>query len=621
MLGSDFSDSFGNFQIKYSIPSGRADDEVVLFVEAERGTVMLTTAIGAGPNAPDNVVVNERTTVAAANAFAQFIHADRVNGNRYGMTNAVHMAANLASPETGAVGVVLQSSPNGTETSTFATFNSLTNVVAGCIADASNCTKLFAAARPAGERRPTNVFEALANIVKNPAYPGYPDDADDPVFLLSQANPIYQPALASRPTSWLLFLKITGGFYSAQDSTNLMNGPGNFAIDEKGFVWANDNYVPNPPHQFTCAGLTLMKFYPWGESVVGSPFTGGGLSGAGFGISLDPKGHVWVGNFGFQDPPCALLPGKASPQNSISEFRPDGRPVSPTEGYTDGNISWPQGTVSDRKGNIWVGNCGNDTVTVYPKGDRHRAVNIPLGPTPEKNNPQMKPFGVSTDLEGNVWVVGNRSNTVWVISPQGKLLKTLRSTYNGKTVLTHPIGNAADSHGNIWVANSDWLDAPCPTRTMLGPAENPSITMFEMNTRKPSPGSPFTGGGITLPWGIAVDGNDTVWVFNFGSYPPLGTPTGIPTGISRFCGVDTKKCPAGMRTGQPISPNTGYRSDAFERITGGEIDPSGNIWMTNNWKIDVNPFVNPGANALVIAIGAAGPLKTPLIGPPAGFDR
>jgi hypothetical protein len=85
----------------------------------------------------------------------------------------------------------------------------------------------------------------------------------------------------------------------------------------------------------------------------------------------------------------------------------------------------------------------------------------------------------------DAWVVGNRSNTVWVISPRGKLLQTLHSTYKGKTVLTHPIGNAADSYGNIWVANSDWLDAPCATRTMLGPAQNPSITMFQMNRGNP----------------------------------------------------------------------------------------------------------------------------------------
>jgi len=130
--------------------------------------------------------------------------------------------------------------------------------------------------------------------------------------------------------------------------------------------------------------------------------------------------------------------------------------------------------------------------------------------------------------------------------------------------------------------------------------------------------SPFTGGGITLPWGIAVDGNDTVWVFNFGAVK-VGTSTTTPTGISRYCGVDTKKCPPGMRVGDPISPDTGYRSDSLQRITGGQIDPSGNVWLTNNWKIDSDGFVNPGGNAVVIAIGAAAPVKTPLIGPPVSF--
>jgi hypothetical protein len=139
-----------------------------------------------------------------------------------------------------------------------------------------------------------------------------------------------------------------------------------------------------------------------------------------------------------------------------------------------------------------------------------------------------------------------------------------------------------------------------------------------MRTRAPYPGSPFTGGGLTLPWGIAVDGDDTVWVFNFGAVR-VGESTDIPTGISRFCGVTTANCPAGMHVGDPISPDTGYRSDALERITGGQIDPSGNVWITNNWKRDANPFLNPFGNAIVIAIGAAGPVKTPLIGPPVPF--
>ena len=622
-LGSTVSDSSGNFQISYLLSGGTPANTPVLFVEAVRGSAMLVDCIGLATTVPiTHVVVNERTTVAAANAFAQFVADSQIQGNLYGMRNAAGMAGNLANPQTGATGIVLSSPPNGSDTSTYATFNSLANVVAACVAGATKCAELFAAATPPGQAAPTNVLQAMANIVKYPAYPGWPIDADDPVFLLSEADQLYGPALTHRPTSWLLFLKITGGFYSDQANSNLMDGPGTFAIDEKGFVWVNDNYEPQPPGHFACAGLRLLEFDPSGKPVPGTPFFGGGLSGAGWGLALDPQGNVWVGNFGFQDPPCAYLP-QAAPSNSVSKFYPNGKAISPSTGYTEGNISWPMGTVSDRAGNIWIANCGNDTMTKYPGGNYNNAINIPLPlPSPPMpGNPQLKPFGIAIDLQGNIWVTGNRSSTVWLLSPQDTLLKILPGTYNGATVFSHPVGNAADSQGNIWVANSDWLDAPCPTRNMLGTAANPSITLIQASTQEPYVGSPFSGGGITLPWGVAVDGDDTVWVFNLGSYPPLSTPKKDATGISRFCGTNTSKCPAGQQhVGDPISPSTGYRSDAFVRITGGEVDPSGNIWMTGNWKIAVNPFVNPGENSVVIAIGAAGPVKTPVIGPPVPFQ-
>ena len=291
--------------------------------------------------------------------------------------------------------------------------------------------------------------------------------------------------------------------------------------------------------------------------------------------------------------------------------------------------------MADRLGNIFVANCGNDSVTEIPGGNPNAAFNISLlNATTVKGAPQVKPFGIAIDLDGNAWVTDNFNNTVSVISPEGTLIDTLRGTYHRQTVLSHPVGDAADSQGNIWVSNSDWLDVPCPKATNPGPAANPSITMYQMSNRTPYPGSPFTGGGLTVPWGIAVDGNDTVWVFNFGSVPvnPLNpkacAKTGInkyacpPTGISHFCGTNTNACPAGLQyVGAPISPkNTGYRSNALVRITGGQIDPSGNIWLTGNWKIDANPSMNPGGNSIVIAIGAATPLRTPLIGPPVPFD-
>ena len=232
-----------------------------------------------------------------------------------------------------------------------------------------------------------------------------------------------------------------------------------------------------------------------------------------------------MANFGFQDSPCDHLP-IAAKHNSVSVFKSDGTAITHADGYTQGNLSWPMSVVPDRQGNIWITNCGNDTVTKYPGGDPNRAFNIALGPAPPANDPQIKPFGAVIDAKGNLWVNGNRSHTVYVISPDGTVIDTLPGTDQGKTLLSHPIGNAVDSKGNIWVSNSDWLDTPCPTRTMLGTATNPSVTMFDAKDRKPHPGSPFTGGGITLPWGIAVDGDDTVWVFNFGAAksapkPPL----------------------------------------------------------------------------------------------------
>ena len=68
----------------------------------------------------------------------------------------------------------------------------------------------------AGGAAPAGVLQAVANIVKHPSYPAWPDDSLDPVFQLSATNPLYRSALPHRPTGWLLFLKITGGFYSAQ---------------------------------------------------------------------------------------------------------------------------------------------------------------------------------------------------------------------------------------------------------------------------------------------------------------------------------------------------------------------------------------------------------------------
>lgn len=608
-LATSTTDSNGDFRLFYDPPAERA----VLVVEAERGPAMLASVIGTGDDRPARVVVNERTTVATGNAFAQFVKGRSVTGNSVGMINAVRMARNLADPATGNAGVVVSRTPNGSETTTYTTFNSLANAVAACVAGDGACVALLDAGRPPGGAAPDNILQALANIVKHPSFP---TSGPDPIFELARIDPLYQPALAARPTSWLIFLKITGGFYSQQNSSNLMDGPGNFAIDEAGYVYVDTNYMPQPIGTYACASNRAVKLTPWGENAPNSPFLGGGLSGQGFGVAFDPSNRLWIGNFGFQDPPCEFTP-QAATKNSVSAFTRDGTALSGPQGYTQGNISWPQGIVSDRQGNVWIASCGNDSVTLYPQGDPAQARNIALGPPPPAGQPALKPFGTVVDAQGNLWVTANKANAMYVLAPSGAILDVLPGTYQGRNVISKPIGNAIDSRGNVWVANSDWLDSPCPTRNDLGNAAHPSVTMYRASDRTPQPGSPFNGGGITLPWGVTVDGDDTVWVLNFGATPPgPHNDPSLVTGLSRLCGADTSKCAPGMQTGDPISPPTGYQSDALQRMTAGAVDPSGNLWVTNNWKIDVDPFQNPGGNAVVIVVGAAAPLKTPVIGPP-----
>jgi sugar lactone lactonase YvrE len=663
VLGTDTTEGSGRFHIEYRVPPGLSQQEkLVLYVLAEKGQAMLASAIGDGSQS-DRIVVNELTTVAIGTAFAQFIDGRTVSGNAVGMSNAVGMAANMVDPRTGAVGEVLDNSPNADETSTRATFYSLANIVASCVADDAACDRLFLDATATGGPIPRTVLQALANMTR---YPSNPVIRASDLFRLSFANPIYGPALGrdEEPTSWLLFIKFTGGFYSAYAADNLMSGPGNVAFDQRGFAWINDNYVPTettvPPDpkdeaQIGCAGLRVMKFFPWGESFPGSPYFGGGLSGAGFGITVDRHSRIWVGNYGFEAPACSdgtipPDPSKKIPatHDSVSAFLPDGTPISGSDGFTQGHIWWPQGTVSDKKGNVWIANCGNDTVTLIPSGkpDQARNIALPGGQGAMGNfqlplvddptaaaRPLIKPFGAAIDPKGRLWITGNAVGFdqdyqktdpvggVYRISRDGTV-ETMASPSD--ELLSWPMGIYGDSKGNMWVSSSDSVNVPCVTPLDPEGGEiGPAVVYFPADGGSPRK---FVGGGLTIPWGNVVDGADTIWVFNFGQHPidaVTGDTSWPDTPVSRFCGADTSSCPADLSTGDAISPDSGYVSDALDRITGGAVDPSGNLWLLNNWKKE-GPYgpvfnTNPGGNSFVIVPGAAAPVRTPVIGPPQSF--
>ncbi|UVF76889.1 NHL repeat-containing protein [Gordonia mangrovi] len=542
-----------------------------------RGGVLYLTATAPGPgNRPTfatvlpagysgRVVLNERTTVAAGVAMAQFISGAGIAGRAPGVANAASMVPNLVDLATGGLGRVITTSPNGGQTSTLATFTSMSNMLAACVAAPSGCDALRSAATTPGWPAPTDSFRAFASITRNPG------NKPLELFTLAKMRPAFGPGVGLPPTSWTLALRFDGG-------GGLLDGPGNFAIDPEGNLWVNNNYVYNSDRRIpVCASDLLFKFGPDGALVDGSPYRGGGLSGSGFGVTLGPAGNVWATNYGFAAPGCTDQP----PHNSVSVFTAQGKPISPSTGITQGKLDWPQGVTFDQKGNLWMANCGSGTVTLYPGGDPTRARTIDAG--------LKQAFGV-VDNGRHVMVTGMETNNVAVFDYDGTLV---RPPLTGR--FQKPMGIAGDKDGNVWVANSGAVTLPCPERPST-PSTIGSVSLISPDG-KPVAG-PFYGGGATLPWGIATDGDGNVWVANFGGKR-----------LSHFCGVNARTCPPGKRTGAPISPEiTGYAFDGLVRNTGVAVDQSGNVWVANNWD-EVPIQSNPGGHEIVAFLGMAPPVQ------------
>ena len=590
VLGTATTDAVGAFTLPYATP---ADPSSVLYVTAantaglvDPGTRTLVSVLGTAP-LPADVVVNERTTVAAAYAMAQFTRAGAIAGPTPGLPNAASMVPNLVVPATGELSPVLLTSPNGDDTSADETFRSLANALAACVADPLACDALLAATAAPGTPTPTTTFEALVNAA---AFP-WLDPA--PLWAVTQLPPAPNaPARAVPPAAWTLALRFVG------DGTSL-DGPGNFALDHEGNLWVVVNYeFSKVPGQAVCDSKLLVKVLPDGSYAPGSPFTGGGLSGAGFGVGIDPFGDVWVGNYGFAAPVPECPEERQPPHNSLSRFTLGGIAVSPAEGYTQGGVSWPQGTVSDRQGNIWVANCGNDSVTIYPGGDPGRARQLTdIG--------LSKPFDIVHADDGTAFVTGTGNDTLGVFGPDGT--PRADSPLTGDH-LDKPMGIARDSQGNLWVANSGVVNLPCPQVTPSG-ADLGSVALLTPEGA-PVHKTPIGGGGMTIPWGITTDGNDNVWVANFAGKR-----------LSQLCGVTGVACPTGTTPGTTLSPGiAGYAFDGLVRNTGVQVDTAGNVWLANNWKEDapVN-LENPGGYELVAYLGLAGPVQpaAPVPRPPA----
>ena len=86
--------------------------------------------------------------------------------------------------------------------------------------------------------------------------------------------------------------------------------------------------------------------------------------------------------------------------------------------------------------------------------------------------------------------------------------------------------------------------------------------------------------------------------------------------MTEFCGAKGIGCPAGKSFGSPTSPPTGYTSTALQHLTAVQIASAGTVWVCNNIASGISLANGIPGDGVVQFIGLAGPVRTPLIGPP-----
>ncbi|MDA4122005.1 MAG: NHL repeat-containing protein, partial [Thaumarchaeota archaeon] len=311
-------------------------------------------------------------------------------------------------------------------------------------------------------------------------------------------------------------------------SPTSIGNPTGVAFDSKGDLWVVDNtnnrvleYAP-PFSTGEAASLVIGQ-----TSLTGSGDTSpsGSLFGP-TGIAFDPSGDLWVVDTG---------------NNRVLEFKTpfsDGESASlvigqPTFGgyigtTTQGGLNAPSYVAFDPSGDLWVTDQGNNRVleftAPFTTGEMAFRVVGQLDFTsaapssPATASSLFEPIGIAFDSKGDLWVVDSGDHRVLEYTPldfapprplDGASASVVigQSSLTGSSTGLNAYAIAFDSGGNLWV--SDGINGVAEYEGPVSTGE-PGIQEIGPTTVTTTSTSP--GDKLRDPQGIALDGNDNLWV-------------------------------------------------------------------------------------------------------------
>ncbi len=241
--------------------------------------------------------------------------------------------------------------------------------------------------------------------------------------------------------------------------------------------------------------------------------------------------------------------------NSVTALNSDGTLLG-NFAPAGSSFNQPYGVAIDGSGHVWIANGGGNTVTALNGGGTLFGNFAPVGSNFDA------PFGLAIDGAGVVWVTNNLGNTVTALNNAGTLFGNFAPA---ASMIDNPTDVAIDGSGRVWMTNDTGN-----TVTAL----NNAGTLF--GNFAP------TGSMFNAPFGEAIDSSGRVWVTNVNG----STVTALNN--------------IGTLFGNFVPPGANFSNPRAVAI-----DSSGNVWVANTGNATITELV-----------GAAAPVKTPLIGPP-----
>jgi len=567
------------------------------------------------------VYVNEVSTVAAAYAFAPFTSPANNNAtyigtsstNITGIQNAALTAnllydiqgSNLSTTYAGEGHTARFQTPNGNGTVPQATIDTIANILAACV-DSNNtsttignsgistpCSTLFTNATNTGipstagtspGTPPVDTAQAAINIARHPGGPPYSYSSSGSTNFVNAlytlptgTNSPFAPTLPSQPNDFTIAISYTG--------TQIAN-PESIAMDKLGNVWATSQasggaryfYELSPTGVLSNANTQSSYIYGY--------------------VAVDTNGDAWVGD--------AQAVG---PQSYIHVTNPTvtatsgAAPVSYTYSSSTASTTYPTGpsgsssaindtytAFADSSGNMYFTflNGANDYIEKYT-GSSTSPTGTATAALPAFNNTVPVQHG-KIDAAGYAYLVEQTAN----------ISRNNISTGANYTSGTWPLTatQCANMTGPQDIAVTRSGDAIAAD---YGSSANSTsvyyITAAGVCTQLPN--STLNAGITGGPFGVAVDGNDYVYITNRGN--PSGTTISVLNTQAGTAAGTVAVSPAGGY--QPTNSLSPYSSNI--NILNGPlniaIDPSGNVWTTNY-----------AGSEVVEMIGLAAPTTEPL---------